>query len=310
MKAYHQFCEPCSTSKAVCPFCTLTWKEIKVLDAMSGGAAAAQDGAASEDDASDDEDESDASDAGDDASVREAAAATGAAAGPAAARVSLGVCLEVQAPFAQLLACGAKTVETRRYALPPQLLNVPLQLLETAYDDRRTQGSSLPSHVPEGATGGPRTDYSGWAFGDPKAFPSMQLLPTAVVVASCERYDSLEAWALGRREHCVEATSAHEWDGQGDMFAWRVSHTVAAVQNGNSAVLPQLDRQLRSLFHMSTAATANAPPLAPDAKGAASGHVPPAPPSVGVSGVSGLALAAGDRTTNVHGRAPVVSIKK
>lgn len=298
MKAYHKFCEKCSTSKDVCPCCTVTWKEIKVLDAASAGEAT--NAAAESDEASESEDESD--DDTDDNAQNDLVSKTAELSVEDPARVSLGVCLEVRVPFAQQLVDGVKTVETRRYALPDDLLNVPLQLLETVYDDP-VQGASLPAHVPEGSVAGPRTDFTGWAFGEPKAFPVMRLLPYAIAISSCERYQGLEAWNAGRKEHCVEASSVHEWDGNGEMFAWKVA-AVAPAQNFGA--VPQLDRRLRSLFNMNTSAEGSSQlPMLKEAADAFA-PVPPPPPAVH----NDSALVSGgqvkNRAMNLHGRAPVV----
>lgn len=271
-----------------------------MLDAASAGEHA--NAAAESDEASESEDESD-----DDAADKiqnDLALKTAGLSVEDPARVSLGVCLEVRVPFAQQLVDGVKTVETRRYALPDDLLNVPLQLFETVYDDP-AQGASLPAHVPEGSVAGPRTDFTGWAFGEPKAFPSMRLLPYAITISSCEQYEGLEAWNVGRKEHCVEASSMHEWDGNGDMFAWRVA-SVTPVQNIGANGVPQLDRRLRSLFNISTCAEgSNQLPKSREADDAFA-PVPPPPPAVH----DDSALVSGGqvniRATNVHGRAPVV----
>ena len=306
MKAYHKFCEKCSTSKDVCPCCTVTWKEIKVLDAASAGGgannAAAESNEASE---SDDESEDDSDDDNSSVLQNNLTSKTAEMSVEEPARVSLGVCLEVRMPFAQQMVEGVKTVETRRYALPDELFNVPLQLFETVYDDA-AQGASLPAHVPEGSVAGPRTDFTGWAFGEPKAFPDMRLLPYAITINSCELYESHEAWNAGRKEHCVEASSVHEWDGNGEMFAWKVA-AVTPVQNKyNGTSVPQLDRRLRSLFNMTTSAEGSSQLLVSKESETVYEPVPPPPPAVHDDSALVSSGQINNRAMNVHGRAPVV----
>jgi hypothetical protein len=142
--------------------------------------------------------------------------------GGAGAGSGSGVCLEVQAPFGHALLSGLKTVETRRYPLPPQLLGIPLSIMETTYsssakggDDGQQQQQppssassetassaapstpptsvvvaaaaqpqqSLPSFVPEGSSrsGGLRTNWEGWKFGDARTLPAMELYHTHAV---------------------------------------------------------------------------------------------------------------------------------
>lgn len=59
--------------------------------------------------------------------------------------------LECKEPWASLILTGEKTVETRLYALPPQLVGRPIVLMSTAADSGSAGVSGLSDHCPPGA---------------------------------------------------------------------------------------------------------------------------------------------------------------
>jgi hypothetical protein len=133
------------------------------------------------------------------------------------------VCLDVQAPWASLLLSGAKTVETRTYALPPTYQDRWLALLET-------------SPAAEGPLGGV---LIGWVqFGEPV------------------RYTNREAWAADASSHLVDPATAlpppagFGWadDGSTEKWGWPVIERRRARYV--VAPPPMMRRELRSLFRL------------------------------------------------------------
>ncbi|CAD7698812.1 unnamed protein product [Ostreobium quekettii] len=93
-----------------------------------------------------------------------------------------GVALEVQEPWCKLLLSGAKTIETRRYPLPDDLLGRPLSLLQT----------------PEGAPG-----QSGLPDIVPQGHPSAQLV-AHIAFSEVKEYRSLQEWKADEKLHQLE----------------------------------------------------------------------------------------------------------
>lgn len=138
------------------------------------------------------------------------------------------VCLEIQVPWAQLLLSGVKSIETRSYPLPPQLLGVPIGVLESP------AGGGLAAH--------------GLNAGN---------LLGIVVFRECKGYTTREAWAADCGQHCVpvSATPAeHGWvepvvPGEATKWGWVVS--AALLFDAPQPVsLTEDARVLRSLFRL------------------------------------------------------------
>jgi hypothetical protein len=275
--AYHRACTPCAKSKEVCPFCCKLWKEI---DKTEGEEDA---GAINEDDFE-----------GEDIDDEESDDARGAAEEETEVELPPHFCLEVQAPFAAAIIEGKKTVETRTYELPEHLLNVPISIVETCYPDSFPDAKKLPSEIPAGSTGGARSNWEGWTYGESKMFPSMTITHT-VTFKSCFKYTDIDAFLNDKHRHCVDGDSSFNvMSEETPMFGWEVD-TIAESPYANMP-LPCLTRIQRSIFEVKHVKKQLPSPV----KKASTSTAPPLPPNVNPA----------NRDQNFHGRAPVVPGKK
>ena len=161
-----------------------------------------------------------------------AAAAKKAAAADRQDAAEARVGLEVQAPWSELLLRGSKSVETRRYPLPAELLGVPLALIGTAQG--KAGVSALPDHVPAGES----------------------RLLGLVTFGEQWRYSTREQWRADEPRHAVPQGSAYDWveepPGQQDAAAAGSDRWGWCVQSvrpfASPLPAPPLARQARSLF--------------------------------------------------------------
>ena len=150
--AYHKACISCAADRKSCPFCIRTWKDIAEDDAAKKregealvmGPVHPVTGYGGE---------YVGSDSGDDDSGGEGSEDDGGGGGASrgASWGSSEVCLEVQAPFARAIAGGFKTIETRGYALPEELVGVPIKMIETIHSE--VQGTTLCTLLLENTQG-------------------------------------------------------------------------------------------------------------------------------------------------------------
>ena len=134
--------------------------------------------------------------------------------------------LECQAPFAGLILKGTKSIETRAYRLPPQLLGRPLLLIET--EEGAPGVTALPNVVP-----------AGWAGARVKG---------TVVFGACIEYSSREKWDADADRHLVPSGSPYDFVEGGVKFGWVVERVERLAA---SQPVPEMRRRLRSLFAIS-----------------------------------------------------------
>lgn len=139
------------------------------------------------------------------------------------------VALEVRAPFAALLVTGAKTVETRSYALPERLVGRDLLVLATPAP-RKDTGRAVASALPDALTA-----------------VSPCVVVGTVRFSRCVRYRSLYSWEQDKPRHKVADDSVWSWHNvPGPVYAWVVES--ATRLDTPEVPPPGLRRQLNSLF--------------------------------------------------------------
>jgi hypothetical protein len=138
------------------------------------------------------------------------------------------LCLEVQEPWVGLLMSGAKTIETRAYALPSSAVGQPIALLRTP------PGGSAAHGLASGA-------LVGWT-----------------VFRAPARYPSREAWAADAHAHGVvegaPGAEAFGWEEHAEKWSWPVASVRAAAGPGLPVRLTEALRWKRSIFALPFAA--------------------------------------------------------
>ena len=117
-----------------------------------------------------------------------------------------GVGLEVQAPFAELLVSGTKTIDVRTYALSECMLHRPMYIVETTGGvPGRSVLANTVGKLPVGAS----ARAIGW-----------------VVFSAGDAYASAKAFEQDQSKHLVDRDSVYAF-GKGapgtEFFAWRVA---------------------------------------------------------------------------------------
>lgn len=131
--------------------------------------------------------------------------------------------VEIRKEWCDQIFSGRKKMETRRYPLPPGLLHKKIWVVQTEGGPSGT--SSLPDTVSPG-------DKNAELVG-------------IITFRSSSRYSDVGQWELERHLHCVDSSSAYDWDGQGEMFGWFIE---AATQFEERVQVPGMTRLHRSLF--------------------------------------------------------------
>ena len=128
--------------------------------------------------------------------------------------------LELQSPFAGYLLDGRKTIETRAYALPPDLLSaagreVRIDVLESARG--RAGVSAVPDVVPLSAAAAADD-------GAARRPPSSSSLTRAgwCTFARSFRYATRGAFEADAAKHLVDAASGYGWRDDRPMYGWVV----------------------------------------------------------------------------------------
>lgn len=134
--------------------------------------------------------------------------------------------LEVQAPFSLYIATGLKTVETRSYALPNELLGRRILLCESV------QGTAMVSNI---------TGDAVLAGQD-----GLQIIGE-IVINKCVEYKSSEEWEQDRDKHMVPVSSLYDWSPTPDGRRWGWFIETAVVYDKPKSV-PAMKRSFRSLF--------------------------------------------------------------
>merc|ERR1719277_768700 len=107
----------------------------------------------------------------------------------------------MQAPWAALLLWGYKTVETRLYPLPAELIGREIFIIESAEGQA---GVSAVSNEVAANT------------------PGLRVLGT-VVFAATNSYPDRESWVADEYRHRVPPTSAYGWSDGKKIYGWEVS---------------------------------------------------------------------------------------
>jgi len=131
--------------------------------------------------------------------------------------------LEVQAPWATLLLWGYKTVETRAYPLPPELIGREIFLVESA--EGRAGVSAVADEVAAGS-------------------PGLRILGTVVFSGSIH-YRDRDAWVADEYRHRVPSNSPYSWTKDTSKYGWVVQ---VAKPLATPAPVPAMRRALRSIF--------------------------------------------------------------
>ena len=124
--------------------------------------------------------------------------------------------LNINWPFSQLILAGVKTAEARAYDLGYHNIahpHVEMWLMETPGDAKAIT--------------------KGWALaGDARIAPRPQhaQIVGSLTFSRADRYESLESFRSERECHRIGQGGAYDWQGAGDMYAWRVSGTRRLVQ--------------------------------------------------------------------------------
>ncbi len=134
--------------------------------------------------------------------------------------------LEVQSPFSQYIATGRKTIETRSYPLPIELLGKTIFLCESS------QGAALVSNINGDVV---LAGQDGLHFiGE-------------IVINKCEEYKTLEEWHQDRDKHMVPEGSLYDMSPTpaGRRWGWYIE---TAVLYDRPKSVPAMKRSFRSLF--------------------------------------------------------------
>ena len=110
--------------------------------------------------------------------------------------------LEVQLPWSDKLVKGIKTIETRGYALPENILNVPILVLQAQ------EGTALQTSIPDVIEG------------------DETLLQIVGVVYFTQNiaYETYEAWMKDIPLHRVGEDSPYAWTEKNPVFGWKVEN--------------------------------------------------------------------------------------
>ena len=132
--------------------------------------------------------------------------------------------LEAQRPFSLLMLEGKKSIETRAYCIPDQLLGRPIAIIESA--EGAAGVSALPSLVAAG-------------------HPGLHIAGT-VVFGSCFQYESYAQWEADAARHLVESDSEYRFmEGGSAKYGWVVQEYTRAAE---PQAVPSMRRRFRSLF--------------------------------------------------------------
>ena len=131
--------------------------------------------------------------------------------------------LEVQEPFSKYILEGRKTIETREYSFPMELLGCPILLLETAAE--RPCRSSLGNII--------SLCYSGMTLENSSAV--IRVIGAAIFLRSFE-YKSEKMWQHNEVEHLVPSDSPYGWSDTKRKFGWVVSKTLNFNETMNHLV--------------------------------------------------------------------------
>ena len=141
--------------------------------------------------------------------------------------------LELQPPWSTALVSGKKTIETRQYELPSQLLGKKIDIIEIAKGEDGV--SSNRADVVAGNDIGRTYKRVGW-----------------VVFESLKKYVSSEEFRKDEKKHCVEEGSGYDWK-EGGCWGWKVSEFRERVgdENGDGwGGVKELRRIKRSIFQV------------------------------------------------------------
>ncbi|GKY95507.1 hypothetical protein MPSEU_000512400 [Mayamaea pseudoterrestris] len=141
--------------------------------------------------------------------------------------------LEMQAPWAEALTSGQKTIETRTYELPPALIGRKILILQSPPGIDRT--SSLGDTIFYNAT--PHVRITGWC-----------------IFNNVKRYKTQTEFEGDQSSHLVAPTSGFAWkDGPTElMYGWVVAE-VGMKDGAPERPYTIAIRRLRSLFQLLTA---------------------------------------------------------
>jgi len=147
--------------------------------------------------------------------------------------------LEMQHPWAKMLLNGTKTIETRSYPLPADLLGKTIYILES----RPTLNNGTPhSCVPNEILTGELTDED--------HFISIEDYVTLIgkcTFESCKTYDNYGLFHLDRSEHCVPEESIFDYKSGSVVYGW-VVEDVSFIHGGME--ITDIRRKFRSLFEI------------------------------------------------------------
>ena len=159
--------------------------------------------------------------------------------------------LNVQWPFSQLLLAGLKDCEIRRYALGHRNIaraGAELWIVETSGPCGSASRNAMPGDVSLGAR------------------PAKAQIVGTVVFSSSAPYAELSEFRADEAAHRIKVGGAFDWDGHGEMHAWRVASVrplarpVPVASTGQTGFGP---RSFNVTFLRGGAALcAGAPPLA------------------------------------------------
>lgn len=118
--------------------------------------------------------------------------------------------LEVQAPFSRLILSGKKSIETRSYQLPEDLLHSSILLCESLPGIDGV--SALSDNVLESQTG-------------------LSLIGE-IIISHSKEYVSQREWSEDREDHQVPSDSVYEWapTESGRRYGWYISSVTAYEQ--------------------------------------------------------------------------------
>lgn len=150
--------------------------------------------------------------------------------------------LECKAHWAARLLDGSKTVEVRGYALPEELLGVPIALVATeGPEGRATLGDVVVA--------GKRDGHVVCAY--MRDTSATRLCKVGhVVFAAIKRYESAESFASDQARHGVAPGSVYGWQpGTTELFGWCVGSRTPCAPTP----LPAMRRMVRSLYVLEAA---------------------------------------------------------
>ena len=133
------------------------------------------------------------------------------------------VALEVQPPYGQLIADKIKSIETRRYNLPPELLHQPMYLLQST---KGIEGvSALLDEIDENSDN--------------------LVILGEIIVDEVFQYTSMVQYNEDRHLHCVPIDSNYNYVEGCELYGWRIGSLVKYEKEIRN---PKLKRLMRSLF--------------------------------------------------------------